>query len=108
MPAKSTTERLKDVFGEVPPFGEMAKMTKAEEKKVKALNKKYKCEDGVVVEKVKKSKTPSSKPSPWIAHLKAYYEKAKAKNPKYSYKQAMKDAKASYTPVEKVSKKTKK
>jgi len=34
--------------------------------------------------------------SKWIQHVQAYYRAQKKKNPSYSYKKAMSDAKASY------------
>lgn len=39
---------------------------------------------------------PSKAASPWIAHVKAYYEARKKTEPGYKYVQAMKDAKATY------------
>jgi hypothetical protein len=36
-------------------------------------------------------------PTAWMVHLTNYYAQEKAKNPNYSYKQAMSDAKKSYT-----------
>ena len=35
-------------------------------------------------------------PSVWVQHVKAYYQAQKKKNPDYKYKQAMKDARATY------------
>ena len=36
-------------------------------------------------------------PSAWVAHVKKYYSERKKKEPGYKYKNAMKDARASYT-----------
>ena len=35
-------------------------------------------------------------PSAWVQHVQSVYRKKKAKNAKYTYGQAMKDAKATY------------
>ena len=35
-------------------------------------------------------------PSEWVKHVQSVYKSKKAKNASYSYKQAMKDAKATY------------
>ena len=39
----------------------------------------------------------TKKKSNWMVHLSDYYKSAKAKDPSYSYKQAMIDAKKTYT-----------
>ena len=52
----------------------------------------------------KDDKSPKSKskpPSDWMTHLKKFYEAEKKKNPKYKYKDAMKDAKKTYKPKKK-------
>lgn len=38
-------------------------------------------------------------PSAWVAHVKKYYSDRKKKEPDYKYKNAMKDARASYKKV---------
>tara|TARA_R110000772_G_scaffold51184_2_gene117543 strand:+ start:2129 stop:2434 length:306 start_codon:yes stop_codon:yes gene_type:complete len=99
----STTERLKNVFGEVPNFAQLGKMTKADERKLKKINKDYDCKDGVIVTTKKlpsRTKGEKSK-SPWIAFLKNFYADKKSKDPKYSYKQAMKDASIEYKKLKK-------
>lgn len=48
-----------------------------------------------MVKKEKKS------PNAWITHLKKVFEEGKKKNPDYKYKDAMKDAKKSYTKIKK-------
>ena len=35
-------------------------------------------------------------PSAWVQHVKAYYQARKKKDPKYKYKSAMSDARATY------------
>lgn len=48
-----------------------------------------------------KSPKKSKPPSEWMTHLKKFYEAEKKKNPKYKYKDAMKDAKKTYKPKKK-------
>mgnify|MGYP003643377951 CR=1 FL=1 len=43
----------------------------------------------------------SKKQNPWIIHLKKVFNEGKKKNKDYKYKDAMKDAKSSYTKINK-------
>jgi hypothetical protein len=73
-----------------------------QEKKLKSVNKNYQCVDGVIVPRTKSLAQASSRgPTAWTSHLGAFYKEKKAQDPSYSYKQAMKDARGSYTPVAK-------
>ena len=47
-------------------------------------------------------------PSAWVAHVKKYYADRKKKEPDYKYKNAMKDARASYKKVGAKEEKTEK
>ena len=46
-------------------------------------------------------KTKKKPPNPWITHLKKVFEEGKKKDKDYKYKDAMKDAKKTYTKIKK-------
>jgi hypothetical protein len=72
-----------------------------EAKQIDALTKKYQCVDGVVVPRDVKTRQKN----PWNSHLSEFYKKEKAKNPSYTYAEAMKDSRSSYNPVVKTTRK---
>lgn len=63
----------------------------------------HKMPDGTIMKNkdMPKKKRKSSGPNPWITHLKKVFSEGKKKDPKYKYKDAMKDAKSSYTKIKK-------
>ena len=108
---KSSSDRLTDLFGEVPPLEDMAKLSKTEEKQLKAINKKYQCKSDPLHEvvlrpkKTPKTKAPKApkvstgapkKKTKWMTSVADCYAHFKAKDPSYTYKQAMIDAKTYY------------
>ena len=80
----------------------MSKKSLADAKRLDNINKTYVCDDGIITKrrhKLKKapeivpkdgeeSKPPKAlkPPTAWALHLKAFYTKAKAKDPKYDSK----------------------
>lgn len=64
---------------------------------------KHKMPDGSMMKDkdMPKKKKKSSGPNPWITHLKKVFEEGKKKDKDYKYKDAMKDAKSSYTKIKK-------
>ena len=105
---KSSSDRLTDMFGEVPPLEEMAKVSKTEQKKIDAINKKYQCKTDPIHEivlrpkktRITKDKDPTKpkKLTKWMSSVADCYAHFKAKDPSYTYRQAMKDAMKYYTP----------
>ena len=81
-----------------------------EAKQIDALTKKYQCEKDPnskvvprvnprVLSDVEARSVKIRQKNPWNIHLSEFYKKEKAKNPSYTYAEAMKDAKSSYKPV---------
>ncbi len=81
-----------------------------EAKQIDALTKKYQCEKDPnskvvprvnprVLSDVEARSVKIRQKNPWNIHLSEFYKKEKAKNPSYTYAEAMKDAKSSYNPV---------
>ena len=91
---KSSSDRLTDMFGEVPPLEEMAKVSKTEQKKIDAINKKYQCKTDPIHEivlrpkktRITKDKDPTKpkKKSKWLTAVADTYAHHKIKNPSYT------------------------
>ena len=61
----------------------------------------HKMPDGSMMKDSDMKKSKKKPPNAWIIHLKKVFEEGKKKNPDYKYKDAMKDAKSSYTKIKK-------
>lgn len=61
----------------------------------------HKMPDGSMMKDSDMKKSKKKPPNPWITHLKKVFEEGKKKNPDYKYKDAMSDAKKSYTKIKK-------
>lgn len=61
----------------------------------------HKMPDGSMMKDSAMKKSKKKPANPWITHLKKVFEEGKKKNPDYKYKDAMKDAKSSYTKIKK-------